>query len=68
MQNNQINEDGTNPFLRTIEELNAQYIALTESEEYIEGQKLLNWKRIIKNGQVLTKIGDFFRHRKALSP
>lgn len=65
--NDKVDKEGINPYLQVIEELNCQNMDLIESEEYIEGQKVLNWKRIIKNHQVMKKIGDFFRHKKAQS-
>lgn len=54
-----------NQFLHAIEILNSQNMALIESEEYVEGQKILNWKKIVKNHQVIKKFKDFFLHKKA---
>ena len=61
------NRKRINPYLQAMEELNCQNMDLIESAEYIEGQKVLNRKKIIKNHQVMKKLGDFLRHKKAQS-
>ena len=44
--------DRKDEYLQAIEELNAEYIAVLESKEYREGQKILNWKKIIRHRQI----------------
>ena len=57
--------DRKDEYLQAIEELNAEYIAVLESKEYREGQKILNWKKIIRHRQIIKKIKDYFKHIKA---
>lgn len=51
--------------LYALEMMNKELKNVYDSKEYVEGEKILRWKEIIKNHEILSHVSGFFKHRKA---